>query len=80
MEKGAGQSQEEQSGSQVISTTRTQELWLGTVVWGLGQHGFHGCRYGVGWREVSQSLRFYPGCLTALRIHRYAFEQPWNGR
>lgn len=60
--------------------TRTQEPWLGTVVWGLGQRGFCGCRCRVGWREVSQSLRFYPDCLTALRIHRDAFEQPWNGR
>lgn len=80
MEKGAGRSQGERSGSQVISTTRTQEPWPGTVVWGLGQRGFCGCRCRVGWREVSQSLRFYPDCPTALRIHRDAFEQPWNGR
>lgn len=46
---------------------------------GLGQRGFPGCRCRVGWREVSQSLRFYPDCPTALRIHRDAFEQPWNG-
>lgn len=86
--EGAERRPGERSGGQVITTTRTQEPRLGTLGWGEARHGFHSSGGGVGWREVSQSLRFlswlsdssHPGC-TGMRLSSLGMvDKPLSGR